>query len=437
MSQHFTFHVPFSSGKVDRQNGIIRGVSLMTGGITAIGHDLEVDDTTLKQVVTCAMKATGGQIPVKLNHGSGIENLCGYIDASSVVLEGSKVRGDWHLLKSHEEYNKLMERAETMPSCFGLSAAFKGGGMPVKGGKKAARCEQLLAVDCVTAPAANPDGLFSAKVDKAGNRMADNITTEPTLADLLAAVNGLAQRIEAQEQNINSLLDGQPQGDPDIAELLALANMSDEELEAQGIDVAKLNAALAKAEQDGLIEADGGTDDGAGDDGQGDLAGAGAGAPAGAGAGTGFSAKKVQALIQFEIGKVQRQARDAAQAAEAEHAFAVIQDKVTELAAVNDELVTELAAKNAEISSLKLTLRTTGNHVGSAGGSRETLFSVKGAKPGTYEALVQAKFTELKAGGKLSDVQAKSQAVQFCARNHRLEFEDYRKRGGRIEFAQQ
>jgi len=32
-----------------------------------------------------------------------------------------------------------------MPECFGLSAAFKGKGAPTRGGKKAARCERLLA----------------------------------------------------------------------------------------------------------------------------------------------------------------------------------------------------------------------------------------------------------------------------------------------------
>jgi hypothetical protein len=37
-----------------------------------------------------------------------------------------KLVGDWHLLKSHEEYETMLERAERMPECFGMSAAFMG-----------------------------------------------------------------------------------------------------------------------------------------------------------------------------------------------------------------------------------------------------------------------------------------------------------------------
>ena len=90
-------------------------------------------------------------------------NEAGYIDGQNAVidLKAKKVRGDWYLLKSHTETPRTLEKAERMPETFGLSVAFKGKGAGIKGGKKAARCERLLACDCVTQPAANPDGLFS------------------------------------------------------------------------------------------------------------------------------------------------------------------------------------------------------------------------------------------------------------------------------------
>lgn len=155
------FHATNSSSHVDRANAVIRNVSLITGNIVAEGHDLHVDRTTLSQVLLSAQKA--GQVPVKLNHQSGVENLCGYLPNFRLSDSGDKVLGDWHLLKSHEETQKMLERAERMPGCFGLSVAFKGKGVDVGNGKKVARCEALKAVDCVASPAANPDGLFSSR----------------------------------------------------------------------------------------------------------------------------------------------------------------------------------------------------------------------------------------------------------------------------------
>ena len=73
-----------------------------------------------------------------------------------------KLVGDWHLLKSHEEYETMLERAERMPACFGMSAAFMGEEESA-GGRRLARCEELIAFDCVAQPAAMPSGLFAAK----------------------------------------------------------------------------------------------------------------------------------------------------------------------------------------------------------------------------------------------------------------------------------
>ena len=42
----FSFAAGSISGRVDRDAGIIRGAAVITGGVTARGHDLEVDDET-------------------------------------------------------------------------------------------------------------------------------------------------------------------------------------------------------------------------------------------------------------------------------------------------------------------------------------------------------------------------------------------------------
>ena len=55
------FHTPFAASRVDRANGIIREVGLITSGVKARGHELHVDDTTLAQMLACgAGKATVG-----------------------------------------------------------------------------------------------------------------------------------------------------------------------------------------------------------------------------------------------------------------------------------------------------------------------------------------------------------------------------------------
>lgn len=125
----------------------------------ARGHDLVVDETTLAQIVECGRRAR--KVQVKYDHKSGVTAIAGHL--TNFRLAGDKAVADFHLLKTHEETPKTLEKALTMPECFGLSAAFSGPEHGEKiGGKKYARCTELLAVDCVTNPAANPTGLFSA-----------------------------------------------------------------------------------------------------------------------------------------------------------------------------------------------------------------------------------------------------------------------------------
>lgn len=445
----FEFHIPFS-GDVNAETGIIRNVSLMTGALVAEGHDLVVDDKTLRQVVECAKKM--GQIPVKFDHGGGVVSLCGHIDGRTAHVEGSKVRADWHLLKSHSHYRTTIELAQTMPGCFGLSAAFKapdsGCELLTKGahkGKKAARCERLLAVDCVTQPAANPDGLFSAKtariappaqaaVDTPRVVMPENQNTataaqpgaEPTLADVLKAVTDLGERITTieglQQQQ-------QQQPEPDLAQL---ANMTDEEIDAAGFNVALVHAAVQSAIDSGeLTEGEPGGDAAA--QAAADAATAAAtGSPTGVPAGAAEFQGAVAKIVRFEVAKIRKVAADAATAEATEHALGVIEAKTIALAEENDALTELSARQGAEIKALKLTLQTSG--VRSAGASGEvTLFDAGGAPAGSYEQLVTAKYTELKAKAGVTETSAKAQAIQFCVKNHSGAFADYRARGGKIQ----
>jgi len=408
----FQFQVPFLGGQVDKANGVIRGVSLITGNLTAEGHDLEVTPETLREVLACAVKE--GKVPVKLNHGSGVENICGYLENFS--LSGDKVRGDWHLLKSHREYATTMEKAEVMPGCLGLSVAFKGKGVATQGGRKRAKCDRLIAADCVTQPAANPDGLFSAKVDTGANgNMPDPIlpVTEPTLSDVLGAITkqneaiaALTQKVEAQEQQ-----------QPTLAEL---DQMTDAALAAIGITRAEVDAAITEvtAEEEAAAApvAPAAVEPVA--------------APVGVATAAEFKALQGQVIL---LQKKIKTDEANAEAQVVETAFAVIDAKIVELGAKNDELVGFNTTLKADNEALRFAVRTGTKPVG-AGFEEVTLFTVKDGKTGSFEQIVTQKFDELMKQTGMTELKAKSLAIDFGVKRNKGAYQEYRARGGVIEF---
>ncbi len=227
------FAVATLSGDVDRVNGVIKGVSVITGDVKAKGHNLAVDATTLEQMRS--LGAAKGQVPVKWNHQSGADAVNGFLTNFRILK--NKLKADWHLLKSHSQYEQAMELAERMPENVGLSASFSGlselgdgtkvynpdattkihytiedgARLPVpKGETIFARCEDLISVDLVATTAANPPGMFEVGVDSPLEDMADKIkpgaspeTNQDLSAILLAEFRAFAaqtnQRFAALE----------------------------------------------------------------------------------------------------------------------------------------------------------------------------------------------------------------------------------------------
>lgn len=151
--------------KVDAENGIIHGVSVITVG-EAQGHGLTIDTTTLSQVRSLASAFPGG-VKVRLNHpqegaDAPVQSIAGRL--VNFTIDGDKLRADLHLFKSDTQFSKIVEMAQTMPESFGLSIAFSGK-HEKSGDTRLARCTELYSVDLVDAPAANPNGLFSHKED--------------------------------------------------------------------------------------------------------------------------------------------------------------------------------------------------------------------------------------------------------------------------------
>jgi hypothetical protein len=164
MEQVITFAA--STGAIDAEAGVIRGVSLITKG-PALGHGVMIDDKTLEQVKTAAEQYTGG-LKVKLNHSSGAGDIVGYID--TLRIDGEKLLGDMHLLQNSPHRAYILEIADRIPDTFGLSIAFSG--PSEKSSDKLTtlqRCSEIYSVDLVDSPAANPSGFFARKLKQLQN----------------------------------------------------------------------------------------------------------------------------------------------------------------------------------------------------------------------------------------------------------------------------
>jgi hypothetical protein len=164
MEQVITFAA--STGAIDAEAGVIRGVSLITKG-PALGHGVMIDDKTLEQVKTAAEQYTGG-LKVKLNHSSGAGDIIGYID--TLRIDGEKLLGDLHLLQNSPHRSYILEIADRIPDTFGLSIAFSG--PSEKSSDKLTtlqRCSEIYSVDLVDSPAANPSGFFARKLKQLQN----------------------------------------------------------------------------------------------------------------------------------------------------------------------------------------------------------------------------------------------------------------------------
>ena len=157
--ERYTTHWMRAGGTVDTSSSVIKGVSVITAGVEAKGHNTRIDHQTLYTVLAAAQKFSDG-VKVKIDHTSGFDGIVGALKNFHVF--DTKLLADLHLLKSHPARERILEMCATIPETFGLSISFSGA-PEVIGDRTYARCIELYSVDLVDNPAANPGGLFSAK----------------------------------------------------------------------------------------------------------------------------------------------------------------------------------------------------------------------------------------------------------------------------------
>ena len=152
--------------KVDSEAGIISGVSVITAGECAGKHaGTFVDQKTLSQLLALASGFKDG-VKVKLSvakeHDGSVGQIIGSLKAFRI--DGDNLRADLHLLKSDENFGKIVEMSSKMPEAFGLSVVVPNHYEKVNG-RQTLRPTDIFSVDLVEEPAANKTGLFSAKTN--------------------------------------------------------------------------------------------------------------------------------------------------------------------------------------------------------------------------------------------------------------------------------
>ena len=199
-----------ASGRIDRRRGIIKGCAVVTVG-EAKGHDLIADELTLQTVKECAEDYVGGMAVrfAQEDHGGGAANIVGNlrnwrIDALEQMGGTPCLRADLHLLKAHQDYELVMEMAATMPESFGLSIVFKFTKEKTAAGF-AARCTDLIGVDIVKNPAANPTGLFSTPVDTKEPSVMKDKELEVQFAQTSAALKDAETKLTEQTAQLAAL----------------------------------------------------------------------------------------------------------------------------------------------------------------------------------------------------------------------------------------
>jgi len=232
-----TAHASFQAITQKADAGVIRGVSVVTMG-EAKGHNLWIDSETLAQFQKLSTGFPNG-VKVKSKHGTNFDAIVGAL--KDFRIDGEKLLADLHLIQSHPQFSHIVELAERLPGEFGLSASFEYT-KEAKDGKTFARPIWIDSVDMVDEPAANPSGLFSAKVDTS-----PEVMNQPDDKTILDTIKGLFCKSEAKP-DVTQLSVQLSAVQTEVTTLKAQLEAKGGELSKAQTRVAELEASAAKSE---------------------------------------------------------------------------------------------------------------------------------------------------------------------------------------------
>ncbi len=200
---------PRTKLRVDRAGaGKILGASLATKG-PAIGHGFQLDDKSIDQIA----KLAKGEPVGWWTHCFGEDGLGAHLGRwTNPRREGEKAVGDFEFSATAKHVRPaglsvdaatyLMDLAEQDPEAFGVSPFIEFTLEPVDGGLPAARVTGLNRGDFTAFPAANPNGLLSARPPQEGSMDLETLKKEN--AALAAARDAQATELAALKAGLKA-----------------------------------------------------------------------------------------------------------------------------------------------------------------------------------------------------------------------------------------
>ena len=184
------------------------GISVATVG-PALGHAMLVDDVTLLQAEAAGQN--GSPVKVFVDHDESIDSLIGFL--SNFRIEEDQLRADLELLGSQAQASFYSEILRKAPQRVGFSMTFSGTPDEAADGTRLARVSELVSVDLVSRPAANPDGVFRAgsepeavpAVDTTAVGMTENTSVAKVEFDAQAAIESLAASVADLKSTVDGL----------------------------------------------------------------------------------------------------------------------------------------------------------------------------------------------------------------------------------------
>ncbi len=178
MSDQFQDRVPvfdpeegldIAEGSIDESAGIIRGVSIATANVEAIGHgeyneegvllrEFWTDGETLESMLQACL-AVGEPVKAKLEHGSGLIETVGTF--GNFRIDGEHLRADFQSFDTSPSKDHLFAVSKRIAKQFGVSvhallAKARGASVDLM------RVRKIFSIDFVDEPAINA-ALFSSK----------------------------------------------------------------------------------------------------------------------------------------------------------------------------------------------------------------------------------------------------------------------------------
>lgn len=205
------------------------GISVATVG-PALGHSMMVDDVTLLQAEAAGV--SGSPVKVFVDHDESIDSLIGFLNNFRIAED--QLRADLELLGSHPQSGFYSEILTKAPQRVGFSMTFSGR-PEEQDGQRLARVTELVSVDLVSRPAANPDGVF-----RAGNDSADQ-NADP-------AVDTAQQGMDPKSENKDEF-------DPKAAYELLAASLAELKTAVEALNADKEDKPATEPEQDSEMAA--------------------------------------------------------------------------------------------------------------------------------------------------------------------------------------